>query len=249
MITLYDITGKPPIKTGSPNVWKTRYVLNYKKLPHKTIFVEFPDIEDELKKAGIPPSGKKPDGVTPHYTCPSIIDDATGAVVSDSYKIAEYLDKAYPDTPKLFPPGTEALQAAFYDHFPQVLAPLWPIVLPRVPRVVMDERSAEHYIRMYSERFGMPLAQMEPVGEERVAAWAKVKAGFGQLDGWLSKSSGPFIMGDTVTFVDFVVASTLHSLRTLFGENSEEWRDIDGWNDGRWAGILKNLKEYASVEI
>ncbi|KAF9443132.1 hypothetical protein P691DRAFT_779056 [Macrolepiota fuliginosa MF-IS2] len=247
MITFYDLAAKPPLTACSPNPWKARYVLNYKKLPYKTVYVEFPDIETVSKKAGIPPFGKKPDGVTPHYTCPAITDDTTGAALSDSYKIAEYLDKAYPDTPQVFPPGTEALQAAFYDHFFQVISPLWPIVLPRVPET-LNERSAEYYTRTRAERFGKPLDQMEPVGEDRIIAWEKIKASFGQLDGWLSKSPGKFIFGDTVTFSDFVVASMLQSVKILLGEGSEEWKNIEGWNDGRWSNILKNLEKHASVE-
>jgi hypothetical protein len=70
-----------------------RYVLNYKNLPYKTVAAELIELESELKKHGVPPSGTKPDA-TALYTSPSIVDVSTGTAVSDSYKIAEYLDKA-----------------------------------------------------------------------------------------------------------------------------------------------------------
>lgn len=224
-----------------------RYVLNYKKLPYKTIYSEFPDLEAVTKGAGIPPNGTKLDGVTPYYTCPAITDDATGVALPDSYKIAEYLDKAYPDTPKVIPPGSEALQAAFYDQFHQVVTDLLPIFVPRVP-AILSERSVEYYVRARFARFGKPLDQLEPVGEERAKAWEKIKASLGRIDTWLSKSSGPFFMGDTVTFADFVVASLFQGLRIVLGESSEEWKDIERWHNGRWINLLKNLEQFASVE-
>ena len=33
----------------SPIVWKIRLMLNYKRIPYKTVFLEFPDIEPALK--------------------------------------------------------------------------------------------------------------------------------------------------------------------------------------------------------
>ncbi|KAF9449777.1 hypothetical protein P691DRAFT_811852 [Macrolepiota fuliginosa MF-IS2] len=249
MITLYDLKAKGPIGTWSPNPWKARYVLNYKKLPYRIIYTEFPDIEVVSKEAGIPPYGKKPDGVTPVYTSPAIIDDATGTALSDSYKIADYLDKAYPDTPKVFPTGSEALQAAFYAQFAPTLSALVPFVLPKVP-AMLNERSAEYYVRTRAAIFGgKPLDQWELVGEERSEAWGKMKAGFDKLDGWLSKGSGPFFMGDVVTFADFVAAAALQGLKIIFGENSEEWKDITEWNNGRWDRLLKDLEEYAGVDV
>ena len=46
---LFDIPGKDGL-AWSPNVWKVRAVLNYKKLPYKTEWIEFPDIEPKLKE-------------------------------------------------------------------------------------------------------------------------------------------------------------------------------------------------------
>ncbi|KAI0322567.1 hypothetical protein OF83DRAFT_1080149 [Amylostereum chailletii] len=57
-ITLYDIPGNAwPKKAWSPNCWKVRYFLNMKDIPHKTIWVEYPDIEPEMKKIGAKPTG------------------------------------------------------------------------------------------------------------------------------------------------------------------------------------------------
>lgn len=224
-----------------------RYVLNSKKLPYKTLHVEYPDLAGISERAGIPPYGTWPDGVTPFYTCPAITDDATGTALPDSYKIAEYLDKQYPDTPKAIPPGTEAFQAAFYAQFSQVVDPIWPFLVPRVP-AILNDISVEYFIRTRTEQFGKPLVELEPVGEARAEAWAKLKANFGEMDMWLSKSPGQFFMGDGPTFADFVVAGLLQSMKVIFGENSEEWKDVVGWHDGRWNNLVINLGQYEGAD-
>lgn len=201
-----------------------------------------------MKSLGIPPLRTGPDGVTPLYTCPAIIDKTTGAALSDSYKIAEYLDKQYPDTPKAFPPGTEAFQAALFTHIAQVIEPVRPLLLPRVPATILNPPSADYFIRTRSATFGKPLAELEPVEEARLEAWAKIKASFGEIDGWLNKTPGPFFMGETPAFVDFVVAGIFQWLKMGFGESSEEWKDILEWHNGRWGDLLKYLEQYEGVK-
>lgn len=221
--------------------------MNFKGLPYKSIYFEYPDLEPASKKAGIPNNGYKADG-RPHYTSPAIVDDSTGSAITDSYKIAEYLDKTYPTTPKAFPPGSEALQAAFYTQFNQLAGPILPLILPKIQRELLNPPSAEFYYHARSINFGKPLEQVEPVGEERVKAWANAKAVFDTVNGWLSKRTGPYFMGESPTFADFVVASMLQMIKITFGEDSEEWKDIATWNDGRWVTLLKDLDQYASVE-
>lgn len=52
---------------------------------------------------------------TPYYSLPVIQDPNTGEekIISDSARIAEYLDSTYPDTPKIVPVGTYTLQKTF----------------------------------------------------------------------------------------------------------------------------------------
>jgi hypothetical protein len=72
-------------------------------VPYKTIWAEYADIQDVGKAIGATPTDKRPSG-EPRYTLPSIIVPATGEVVSNSAKIAAYLEAKYPDKP-LFPEG------------------------------------------------------------------------------------------------------------------------------------------------
>ncbi|KXN83380.1 hypothetical protein AN958_01517 [Leucoagaricus sp. SymC.cos] len=244
MITFYDLAANGP-KTWSSNPWKTRYVLNYKQLPYRTIYVEFPDVPRVSKEAGIRPSSFKPDGST-NFTIPAIVDDATGVALSDSYKIAEYLDKQYPDTPKAFPPGTEALQAAFYQYFYELVKPLASIRVPLIPNI-LNEPSAEYYNRTREVMFGRPLSQVMPVGEELEKIWEKVTMAFDLLNDWYEKSSGKFLVGDQPSNGDFVVGGILQGTRIACGEESESWKKLKVLNGGRWEKLLYDLEEYADV--
>lgn len=47
-LILYDLACTKNV-CFSPAVWRIRMMLNYKQLPYKTIFLEFPDIAPTLK--------------------------------------------------------------------------------------------------------------------------------------------------------------------------------------------------------
>lgn len=90
--------------------------MNIKGIPYKTVWLEYLEIEDTFKKAGIAPTGTR--AGKPLYTCPGLVDPNTGAAIADSFTIAEYIEKTYPDPskPTLFPPGTRTLQVYFQSH-------------------------------------------------------------------------------------------------------------------------------------
>jgi hypothetical protein len=48
-IVLYDLACTKNI-CFSPAVWRIRLMLNFKQIPYRTIFLEFPDIEPTLKE-------------------------------------------------------------------------------------------------------------------------------------------------------------------------------------------------------
>ncbi|KAE9402947.1 hypothetical protein BT96DRAFT_1083826 [Gymnopus androsaceus JB14] len=197
MITFYDFAGRIKGIPWNPNVWKIRHVqltcseldselisfLNV-GIAYKTVWLEYPDIEETMKKIGaLPTTTKKRDPSCPLYTIPAIYDDSTGTAIADSVLIAEYLDKTYPSTPRLIPQGTHALQGAF--------------------------RTAEYYERTRCADMGVPTLEVLRVpAEARDAEWDKVKDAFGYVHG-LMKENDDWIMGDTISFADFIVASMI----------------------------------------
>jgi glutathione S-transferase len=122
-----------------------------------------------------------------------------------------------------------------------------PFIGLKVPSV-LNPPGEDYFISSRKILLGIPLADFEPKGEERVEAWQRVQAAFDALYGWLKKSPGPYFMGETVSFVDFVVGGLLYGLEVVFGDDSQEWKDISGWNDGGWAEFKKNLEPYANTD-
>ncbi|KAK0188385.1 hypothetical protein F5146DRAFT_1104044 [Armillaria mellea] len=248
-LTLYDIPSTLPNKAWSPNIYKVRYVLNYKGLPHHTEWVEFPHIEALYKRLGAQASATKADGVTPHYTCPLLHDASTGALVSDSAAIARYLDKTYPETPCVIPKGTDALHRAFDEalviQFRATV--LWRFTFAKTISI-MNPVSEEYYRRTRQGRLleGQRPEDVVPKGEEREREWAKLEEAFGKVDRWYGKGDR-YVMGDVVSYADFTVAASVRLYRTLFGEDSKEWKDISTWQGGRWGVLVKDLEKYEIV--
>ncbi|KAF8960754.1 hypothetical protein BDZ97DRAFT_1281072 [Flammula alnicola] len=243
-IIFYDIPSTLPGRGWSPNTWKTRYCLNFKGIPYKTEWIEFPDIEAHCKKFGILPTSQNPDG-SPYFTLPAIHDPSTGVYIADSFLIAEYLEKTYP-TPSLFPYNTLGLQTPFEDTYLGYLDALWSFILP-VVCVNLNPPSEEYFRRTREQEFGMKLEDLVPKGEKADAEWEKYKDGLGTVDVWYAKSGGPFLMDDTVSWADFVIAGYVIWLRIVWGEDSQQWKDITSWHDGRWQNLIDNLKKYETI--
>ena len=261
-IILYDIPSTLKIIAWSPNTWKTRcastveqslpclfsgcrFCLNYKGIPYKTQWVDYPDIRDHCMKHGIAPTLKRGEEGPP-FTLPAIHDTSTGAYVSDSFAIAEYLEKTFPDTPPLFPKNTVGLQAAFSTVPGNVLAPLFPLTIPCIfPHL---SPKAQTYFRSTREpRFGKKIEDIAPKGEEKVKEWAKFRDGMTKIDSWYAKSGGPFLMGDVLSWADVHIGSLLIWCRLVWGENSQDWADVEGWDGGRWKRLSEIFKEYETV--
>ena len=85
-ITLYDLAGENSETRFSPHCWKTRLALLHKGLPMRTVPVRFTE-KDKIEFSGQP-------------LVPVLMD--AGKTIVDSWEIACYLEKAYPDTPSLF---------------------------------------------------------------------------------------------------------------------------------------------------
>ncbi|KAJ7069978.1 hypothetical protein C8F01DRAFT_1207457 [Mycena amicta] len=246
-IVFYDIPYKVAGGTWSPNTWKTRYALNYKKLAYTTTWIEYPDIQALYHAQDIAPiilrSGK------PHYCLPVIHDPNTGSTICDSARIAAYLDETYPDNgPPIIPAGTRTLQKVFMIAYDDATDPIVPFLLPKVAGILRPS-SEEFFHRTRAVSYGKPLADLFPKGEEEYTEkWAAVKTAFGKVDAWLAEEPGPFIMGDAPSFLDFMLAGEMQWFKAGFGPESELWKDFSSWHGGRWVKVLQDLKQYEGVD-
>lgn len=265
-IVFYDIAMRHPIEQNccSPNPWKARYVLNFKGLPYSTRWVALPDIARVRKSLHVPPTRKFADG-TDYYTLPMLEDPATGSLVGDSFDIAVYLQKTYPDAGgDLFPPQT--LDYEFHQDLP----------------IPLSERRGEHpeyakFNEMVDTAFsvhvqlGVQNLPFEPATAEAsraefvrragVSSWEefalvgeareKVKASFRDTLGGLSKlflrdTSGPFLLGTKVSYGDLIVGAWLQMMRVTLPES--EWEELRKWHGGVFGRLHDALEVYAEVK-
>lgn len=220
--------------------WR-RFSLNYKGLAHKTEWVEFPDIEPLCKKLGLPPTRVPPTG-PPSYTLPAIYDPNTKKYVVESATIARYLDETYPETPRLFPPGTDALQTAFIDiAWPPIGLPLYFSIMG-VTMKKLNPSSAEFFRRTREETFGQTMEALAT--DENWQAWV---AGLGKVKSAL-ESGNPtgegFLMGDKVTFADLQIASALIWIKVV---DDTIWEKVSSLHNGLWKTFLDSLAQYSGV--
>ncbi|CDO76080.1 hypothetical protein BN946_scf184649.g6 [Trametes cinnabarina] len=250
-ILFYDIPSKDAHrKSWGPNTWKTRYCLNIKGLPYKTVWVEYPDIEAVSRKIGAAPTEKKADG-SPKYTLPAIYDPNTKTALSESAAIVRYLDRTYPDTPRLIPYETDALHAAFHHAVhSSVLPGLRKIVIPETAKRLLPR--SEAYFRATREvLFGSKLEEISPPGPKRDAYWTDFKAGLQLLSQWLQADGTDklFFLGDKIGFADVTVAAFLAWTRIILGADSKEWSDIKTVDGGRWSRYMEAFEKYETVDI
>jgi hypothetical protein len=92
MIKFYDLVpSSNSTRYFSPNPWKTRMSLLHKGVPFETIPVTLIDIRRDLASRSNQSS----------ITSPAI-ELPDGKFISDSFRISEWLEDAYPDRPSLF---------------------------------------------------------------------------------------------------------------------------------------------------
>ena len=139
-----------------------------------------------LNYSGIPPN----EDDTP-YTIPAI--RLNGSYLQDSRRIAVQLEKLHPspplhlDSPLL--PKVEAL-------IPRLMLPLRPVIMPRIPRTILNERSVEYFREVRAQRFGMPLDDLEKSDDGGEKAWENVKPALEEVASRLKETEGRFFMGN-----------------------------------------------------
>jgi len=205
-IILYDLASKGRCACWSHNPWKIRLFLNYKEIPYKTLWIEYPDIAPTFKSLGIPPN---PTGVP--YTIPTIrFSDST--YLQDSHSIASTLETLHP-TPSLKLTSPRLSQAE--DLITKLQLHLRPLFLPPIPLNLLNDASRGYFEETRKERIGMPLSEYSEKkgGEECWKAAEPVIESLGEL--LKSAGGGPFIEGDTPSYADFFIVATLQMFKRV----------------------------------
>jgi len=177
------------------------------------------------------PSESNPPSVAPWtYTLPAICHARTGTAVTESARIARYLDETYPVTPALLPADARSRQAGLVQAFATELhQKLMPLMLHAIA-TTLSPRSAEYFFET-----------RPPVSEKRAGQWVVAEKAFSVVASWfdlasdgrlLLSSGGPGGDGDKITHAHRCVAGVLIWLRTMLGR--EDWRRMESFDEGPW---------------
>jgi glutathione S-transferase len=210
-IILYDLACTKNV-CFSPVVWKIRLMLNYKKVPYNTVFLEFPDIAPTLEDFGL---ASHPPGSGSHanYTVPVIKHVPTGTYHMDSPAIVKFLETTYPNPPL---PLTSELGQEIETKARSAIGPAFRISITPREHLILSPRSQEYFRAKSETLLGCKLEDlMNEEKEEK--AWEGVKEKMKELSGLVmtNKEQGPFILGDCPSYTDFFIAASLQSARTV----------------------------------
>ena len=182
-----------------------RLILNYKSIPYTTQWLEYPDVAPTLESFDIQPNAE---GTA--YTIPAI-RLGSDTYIMDSKKIAEALEKRYPSPPlHLDSPQQKKIE----ESWPKVMLALRGDIHPQIPSM-LNKPSEEYFHRTRTERFGMPLSQLQKeFGGDK--AWQEAKPAILQVAEVLKAEGGPFVLGQTGQFQSLHTRRGLWSLRYKF---------------------------------
>ena len=196
------------------------------------------EVESTAKSIGAAPTTDYMDG-SPKYTVPIIHDSTTGRVVSDSFKIAEYLDETYPDTPRIIPAGTRMLQLSFCTSVYANVVPILPIIRPLTAANFGLPPDVEE---MLKKVYGEDATKVALTVEEQEEAWKKTVHGFklmaqGFENG--TQDDSAFVMGGAnLTYADMFTSGFLWWMKLVFG-NTQRWKDVASLGDGKLGRLLE----------
>lgn len=206
------------------------------------MWLEYPEIKPFYEQNSLTPTTSRviKGTTTPVSTLPVIMDPNTNRFITDSFAIAQYLDEQYPDTPKVLPHGTAALNYVFQTAFSDATRGTIKLGMFKGAQMLNPE-SKEYYIRTRAEQFGAPWEQFAPP-EKRKEQWNELRAACDTADGWYVKSSGQFILGDAPCYADFMVAGRFKWIQNCSEE--QEWEGVKSWNGGRWGKLVEATDKY-----
>ncbi|KAL1791839.1 hypothetical protein ACET3X_009590 [Alternaria dauci] len=237
-VILFDLPSRDGI-AWSLNPWKTRMILNYKKIDYTTEWVEYPNVAPKFKSLGIPPNPKDAPGYSSDYTIPAI-KHANGTYQMDSWPIALELEKQYP-TPSLH--LDDPIVVRIRDHIPKIIGPLRPLLIPQVPVVMLNKPSADYYYETREKMFGKPLEQVEKDANAE-ECWEKAAAPAKEMGDLLRKNGGLYFLGQTVSYADFILVSMLHFIRRI---NEDYFRRVLALDD-TFPNVFEASKQWLEKE-
>lgn len=187
---LHDLVGIDD-RRPSPFCWRAKFALAHKGLEFEARPVSFADIP------GLCGGG--------HKTVP-ILEDGE-RVIGDSWAIADHLDEAYPDRPRLFASAAERALCRFTEAW--AFSAVTPVLFPMIVRDIHEHALPQDraYFRASREqRLGRTLEEVAAGREQKLEA---LRASLGPVRLTLTYQGQPFLAGDRPGYADYIVAGIL----------------------------------------
>jgi glutathione S-transferase len=172
-------------RSASPFVWRIRYALAHKGIAYETVYLGFTEIPTIF-------GGK-------FKTVPILEHGET--VLNESWDIAEYLDRAFPDKPLLFNTPAEHSLVRFMDTWfmNEVMRKMFRVYIKDVHDAARPQD--QPYFRESREK-NMKGKTLESFTADRAAYLPAIRTALAPLRLHLLKY--PFLGGSTPTFADYI---------------------------------------------
>ena len=183
-ITLFDLSGVDDELRISPFCWRIKMALAHKRLDYEAVPWRL------VEKERIAASNLS--------TAPVIVDG--GVVVGDSWRIAEYLDSAYPSRPLFVSEQAKAYCRWIHFWTERILHPLIvPLILEDVLKAI-HPADFEYFRRTRERAYGRPLAD---VCDRSAVAYEKLFAATSFVRSLLRETK--FVSGESPSYGDYVL--------------------------------------------
>jgi glutathione S-transferase len=201
---LLDVSGAED-RRFSPYCWRAKLALAHKGVEFRTVPLTYTDIQalpDAVKAVPILEHG--------------------GARISDSFRIAEYLENL--PGPSLFPGGRAA--ARFMEGY--VNTAINPLIMRMIVLDVLaglDPVDHDYFRESRTKRFGAPLEEIVATRGDTLPAFRKALAPVRH-----ALANGPWLSGEAPAYPDYVLAGTLMWARVASPlELLEPGDTVAGW--------------------
>jgi glutathione S-transferase len=226
-LRLYDLAAADPDRRFSPYCWRTRLALAHKALPVETIPWRF------TEKAEIAASGQG--------FVPVLVDGDRW--LSDSWKIANYLEDTFPDRPSLFGGAAGRSLTRYYSTFADgLVAAIFPFVALDILERVAD-KDRDYFRASREKRVGMTLETFVAGREAKLPAF---RVGLTALRRTLTAQ--PFLAGDEPLYADYAVFGPFQWARCISPfELLEKDDPVRLWRDrllDRFGGLARKSPAY-----
>lgn len=194
-IKMYDLVGEEHNRAFSPYCWRIRMALAHKKLEVERIPWRFNE--------------KEAIAFSDQEKVPVIVDG--NQVVFDSWNIANYLEKTYPNQPSLFGCSQARALALFIKNWDEkvLAAALLPMLIYNVFEHI-DAKDKAYFRETREQKLGQPLEEFKDVKQSQIDNFRTILSPLRE-----TLNQQPFLAGEKPNFADYIIFARFQFSRSI----------------------------------